>query len=142
MDKTNIVRVMGFDFGTKRIGIAIGQTVTKTAQPLKNISNREGIPDWQALDKLMQQWQPDAIVIGIPLNMDGTEQRLTELARDFARLLSSRYQLPLFETDERLTTKEAREHLFNKGGYHALQDGQVDQVAAQLILENWFNTQG
>ena len=138
----NIIRIMGFDFGTKRIGVAFGQTITKTAQALKNIRATAGEPDWQALDQLVKQWQPDAMVIGIPLNMDGTEQPLSQAARAFAEKLGVRYHLPTFETDERLTTKDARERLFKEGGYKALQDGQVDQVAAQLILENWFHTKG
>ena len=78
------------------------------------------------------------MVVGIPLNMDGSEQPLTQLARLFANTLKDQYNLPVFEMDERLTTKDARERLFAEGGYKALQDGQVDQVAAQLILQNWF----
>jgi len=136
------IRIMGFDFGTKRIGVAFGQTVTKTAQALKNVHAQNGVPNWQELDQLVKQWQPDAMVVGIPLNMDGSEQALSQKARDFAERLKTHYGLPIFETDERLTTKDARERLFKSGGYKALQDGQVDQLAAQLILENWFQTQG
>ena len=140
MTNQSIIRVMGFDFGTKRLGVAVGQLITKTAQPLKNIQMVSGMPNWSALDKIVHQWQPDALVVGIPLNMDGTLQPLSNLAREFCTLLATRYGLPVYETDERLTTKDARERLFKNGGYQALQDGQVDQVAAQLILENWFQT--
>lgn len=142
MDNKTIVRVMGFDFGTKRIGVAFGQTVTKTASPLKNIAMQRGTPDWQTLDALVKRWEPDAMIIGIPLNMDGSLQPLSEMARAFGDMLQSRYHVPVLETDERLTTKDAKERLFKLGGFSALQDGQVDQVAAQLILENWFQTQG
>lgn len=130
--------LFGFDFGMKRIGIAIGQTVTQTARPLETLIAQEGIPNWDALAKLIQKWRPGALVIGIPLNMDGSDQFITNEARRFAMTLRELYHLPVYEMDERLTTKAAREQLFTEGGYKALQDGQVDQVAAQLILQNWF----
>ena len=130
--------LLGFDFGMKRIGVAIGQTVTRTARPLETLPAKEGIPNWSVMEKLFSKWQPSAIIVGIPLNMDGSEQPITRHARHFAESLRQRYQLPVHEMDERLTTKDARERLFAEGGYKALQNGQVDQVAAQLILQNWF----
>jgi len=130
--------VLGFDFGMKRIGVAIGQTVTQTARPLDTLPAKEGLPNWEALSKLINKWLPDALVVGIPLNMDGTDQPISDKARQFARQLSQHFQLPVHEMDERLTTKAARENLFAEGGYKALQDGQVDRVAAQLILQNWL----
>ncbi len=130
--------LIAFDFGMKRIGMAIGQTLTQTARPLITLHAKDGTPNWHELEKLMKKWRPDALVVGIPLNMDGTEQPISQHARAFANLLKDQYNLPVFEMDERLTTKDARERLFAEGGYKALQDGQVDQVAAQLILQNWF----
>jgi putative Holliday junction resolvase len=130
--------LLAFDFGKKRIGTAIGQTVTQTARPLTTINAKDGIPNWQEITAIIKKWRPDAIVIGIPLNMDGTEQPLTADARAFANSLKDQYNLPVFEMDERLTSKDARERLFAEGGYKALQGGQVDQVAAQLILQSWF----
>lgn len=130
--------LIGFDFGMKRIGVAIGQTVTQTARPLDTIQAKEGVPNWHALTKLIAKWLPDALVVGIPLNMDGTDQAISHHARKFAKELHERFHLPVHEMDERLTTKDARERLFAEGGYKALQDGQVDRVAAQLILQNWF----
>lgn len=139
MTATKIPKILiGFDFGMKRIGIAIGQTVTQTARPLDTIKAKDGTPNWNELAKLMKKWMPEAIVVGIPLNMDGTDQPISEKAREFATKLRERFQLPVHEMDERLTTKDARERLFTQGGFKALQDGQVDQVAAQLILQNWF----
>ncbi len=131
--------LLGFDFGMKRIGVAVGQTVTKTARALTTLSAKQGIPPWEMLDKLIKTWQPDAFVIGIPLNMDGTEQPLTHAARHFATELNAHYQLPIYEMDERLSTKDARERVFAQGGYKALQNGQIDSVAAQLILQNWLS---
>lgn len=133
--------VFAFDFGMKRIGVAIGQSLTQQARPLATLQAKAGVPAWEALDKLMKQWKPDAMVIGVPLNMDGTEQPMTSHARAFGEALHLRYHLPIHEMDERLTTKEAREQLFQEGGYKALQSGRVDQVAAVLILENWFSSQ-
>ena len=133
--------LIAFDFGMKRIGVAIGQTITKTARPLDTLQAKEGLPDAIALKKIIQKWRPDALVVGIPLNMDGTDQPITQRAKQFASWLKEHYQLPVHEIDERLTTKDARERLFTEGGYKALQDGQVDRVAAQLILQNWFESQ-
>lgn len=130
--------VLGLDFGMKRIGIAVGQTITLSARPLKTIQANAGIPDWVGLDKLVKVWQPDALVVGIPLNMDGTEQPLTQAVYLFMERLRDRYQKPVYGMDERLSTKAAREHLYEQGGYKALQDGQIDAVAAQFILQNWL----
>lgn len=130
--------LLGFDFGTKRIGVAVGQTVTRTARPLETLPAKQGEPHWDSVNALVKKWRPDAFVVGIPLNMDGTPQPLTDLAKTFAKTLRERYQLPVHEMDERLTTKDAREKLFAQGGFKALQDGQVDSIAAQLILQNWF----
>ncbi len=140
MNKTSDATLLGFDFGLKRIGVAVGQTVTETARPLTTLKAMEGEPEWDVLTKLVKTWQPDAMVIGIPFNMDGSEQPLTRLARRFKQQLQERFHLPVYEMDERLSTKDARERLFEKGGYKALKNGQVDRVAAQLILQNWLTS--
>lgn len=130
--------LMAFDFGMKRIGVAVGQTVTCTATPIETVPAKAGEPQWHVIEKLIKKWQPNAFVIGIPLNMDGTDQPMSQHARHFANKLHERFHIPAHEMDERLTTKDARERLFQEGGYKALQDGQVDSIAAQLILQNWF----
>jgi putative holliday junction resolvase len=132
-------RLIAFDFGMKRIGVAVGQTLTKSARPLETLSAKNGVPDWKIIEKIVKKWSPEAFIVGIPLNMDGTLQPISYDAKRFAELLRVRFMLPVHEVDERLTTKDARERLFNEGGYKALQGGQVDQVAAQLILQNWFD---
>ncbi len=142
MNKNTTDILLGFDFGMKRIGIAVGQTITKTARPLVTLKAKDGIPQWEELDKLVKTWRPDALIVGIPLNMDGTEQNVTLSAKKFADSLKERYNLPVFGVDERLTTRDAREQMFSKGGYKALKNGQVDSVAAQLILETWFMQSG
>lgn len=131
-------RLMAFDFGTKRMGVAIGQTLTRSATPLETLTMKNGNPPWDNIQKLIQRWKPEALIVGIPLNMDGTDQPITLTARAFAETLAEKTQLPVHQTDERLTTKSAREQLFLEGGYKALQTGQVDAYAAKLILENWF----
>ncbi len=140
MTKTTHDILLGFDFGLKRIGVAVGQTVTATARPLVTLKAIQGKPQWDALDKLVKTWQPDALVVGIPLNMDGTDQPITLSAQRFTEQLRTRFQLPVYEMDDRLSTKDARERLFAEGGYKALQNGQIDSVAAQLILQNWLTS--
>lgn len=113
MNKTTGI-LLGFDFGTKRIGVAVGQTVTETARALATIKATQGIPNWEELDKIIKTWSPQALIVGFPLNMDGTEQPITQLARNFAASLSSRYNIQVHGVDERLTTRDAREQIFTK----------------------------
>jgi len=133
--------LLGFDFGTKRIGVAIGQNITKTARPLGMVKAIDGKPSWMEIAKFVKKWQPDAFVVGIPLNMDGTEQAITISAKQFALELAERFKLPVFQMDERLTSVEARANVFEEGGYKALKKTSVDSVAAQLILQNWLTHQ-
>lgn len=134
--------ILAFDFGTKRIGVAIGQRLTKMARALTTLSAKEGLPHWDKVNLLVKRWKPEILVVGIPLNMDGSEQILTHKARQFAKQLQERYHLPVHEMDERLTTVSAREQLFEEGGYQALQKGQVDSMAAQLILQAFLDRSG
>ncbi|MGQ0286594.1 Holliday junction resolvase RuvX [Pasteurellaceae bacterium 22721_9_1] len=133
--------VIAFDFGTKSIGCAVGQSITGTAQALPAFRAQDGIPNWDAIAKLFQQWKPDLLVVGLPLNMDGTEQDLTLRAKKFANRLHGRFGLPVELQDERLTTTEARTEIFSRGGYRALEKGKVDSISACLILESWFESQ-
>jgi putative Holliday junction resolvase len=130
--------VIGFDFGMKRIGLAVGQLLTATATPLPAIKARDGIPDWQQLTCIIQQWQPKILVVGVPVHMDGSEQELTFAAKRFMQRLKQHYQLPIYAMDERLTTEDARARLYARGGYKALQKGKIDSLAAQLILSDWL----
>lgn len=138
MNKTSSEILLGFDFGLKRIGVAVGQTVTKTARPLGVLQANAGEPRWDELTKIIKTWRPDALIVGIPLNMDGTEQPITLAAKKFADLLREHFKIPVHGIDERLTTRDARDQVFAKGGYKALQNRQIDSIAAQLILETWF----
>lgn len=139
-DKAYDGKLLGFDFGLKSIGVAVGQTLTRNATPLKSIAAIEGVPaSWQEINALIEIWRPLALIVGIPLNMDDTPQVTTMPARTFAFTLKERYQLPVHGYDERLTTKEARAQLFEKKGYKGLKKGDVDAVSAALILEGWIN---
>ncbi|MBY6186355.1 Holliday junction resolvase RuvX [Marinobacter hydrocarbonoclasticus] len=132
--------IMAFDFGTKSIGVAVGQSVTGTASPLTGIKARDGIPNWDDIAALIKEWQPDKLVVGLPLNMDGTDQHVTRAARKFANRLFGRYGIETLTQDERLTTVDARARLFEDGGYRALKKDQVDALAAALILESYFES--
>jgi putative Holliday junction resolvase len=132
--------LLGFDFGTKSIGVAVGQQLTGTARALSALKAQDGTPDWNLIEKLLKEWQPDYVVVGLPLNMDGTEQPLTDRARKFANRIHGRFGVRVELQDERLSTVEARADLFERGGFRALQKGQVDSQSAVIILEDWFDT--
>lgn len=123
--------ILGFDYGEKRIGVAVGQTVTQTATPLETVNVYRNKPDWQAIDRLVKTWSPDVIVLGLPLNMDGSHQEITAKTEKFMRQINSRHPLLSVETiDERLSSFEARDRLQKKTN--------VDAVAAQVIIETWL----
>ena len=126
---------LGFDYGSKRIGVAVGQSVTQSARPLETVRTRNDKPDWGAITRLVRTWRPTCLIVGMPLNMDGTEQETTRRARRFSRQLGGRYALPVYLVDERLSSAEAELRLKSQGR----PDDDVDPVAAQLILETWFS---
>jgi len=142
MDKTAIkvmpTTLLGFDFGTKSIGVATGQMITATAQPLSAIKANDGIPSWDTVEAVIKEWNPDLIVVGLPLNMDGTEQDITKRAKKFGQRLIGRFAANVVFQDERLTTASAKEFIFDRGGYKALEKGKIDSVSAALILESWM----
>jgi len=130
--------LLGFDFGTKSIGVATGQMVTATAQPINAIKANDGIPNWNIVENVIKEWLPDLIIIGLPLNMDGTEQPITQRAKKFGNRLNGRFGVKIAFQDERLTTASAKEFIFENGGYKALDKGKIDSVSAALILESWM----
>lgn len=130
--------LLAFDFGTRSIGVAIGQRITGTARPLTAIKAQDGTPDWNIIGRLLKEWQPEAVIVGLPLNMDGTEQPLTARARKFANKIHGRFGVAITLHDERLSTVEARAGLFERGGFRALNKGSVDSASAVVILESFF----
>ncbi len=133
--------LLAFDFGTKSIGVAVGQEVTTSASPLTSLKAKDGIPNWEQIKSLLEEWQPDLVVVGLPLNMDGTNQQITFGAKKFANRIQGRFGVKTHLQDERLTTTAAKERLFSEGGYKALEKGKVDSMSAVLILESWFESQ-
>ena len=130
-----------FDYGLKRIGVAVGQELTGTASALTTVAARDGKPDWDAISRLFEEWRPDAVVVGLPLNMDGTDHELSRRARRFGNQLHGRYNLPAHLIDERLSSLEAESLL--KGGLRqkARHKEDIDKLAAQVILETWLAEQ-
>jgi putative Holliday junction resolvase len=141
MMNSTFTRILAFDFGLKRIGVATGQTITGTTQMLSPLSAREGQPDWDLVQKLLREWQPQLLLVGVPLAIDGSDLSVTPNARKFIKRLQGRFGLPVLGVDERVSTKEARQQLFDYGGYKKLQQHSVDSLAAELILQQWLNEQ-
>ena len=130
---------MAFDFGTKNIGIAIGQEITKTASTFYSIHANDGLPDWVELDMIVKEWNPNVFIVGDPLNMDGTRSKIQDSSDKFSTALGKRYDIRIEKTDERLSSREAKERLEN------IQMGIKDSrnkhsVSAQIILEDWFRS--
>lgn len=132
---------LGFDFGYKRIGMAVGQRLTGSASPLHTLDAKHGAPDWQHLQTLINQWRPLALIVGLPTCIDDTELHTTAAAKRFAKQLQKRYELPVYLVDERLSTVEARSMLFAEGGYRKLKHSEIDSMAACVILEQWLHEQ-
>lgn len=133
-------RGLAFDYGERYIGVATGQTITRSATALTCIANRDQVPDWVEIQTLIEEWQPNFLVVGLPLNMDGSEQPLTHRARSFGNQLIKKFKLPLRYQDERLSTIEAKERLFAVGGSQSLKKVNVDAKAAEIILSDWLNS--
>lgn len=138
VNKHSARTLLGFDFGTTRIGIAVGQEITATANPLNPIKARDGIPNWDTIAAVVKEWQPDGFVVGLPLNMDGSENEMCQRARKFANRLHGRYNKPSFMMDERLSSYEAKGQVIKEGGNRNFKANSVDGLAAQMILESWF----
>jgi len=136
---SKITTLMSFDFGLRKIGVAVGQQLTQTASALPELPAKEGKPQWDTLTALIQEWQPDAFVVGLPLNEDGTENELTKRAKKFGNRLHGRYGLPLFTVNEHLSSYDARDQIRQYSGRAAKSGRYIDSIAAVLILETWFS---
>ena len=134
-------RLLAFDFGTRRIGVASGQEMLGTGQPLAMLPARDGIPDWQQIEALLAEWQPDIVLVGLPLNMDDIENDMCARARKFGKRLHGRYHVTVEMVDERLTSYEAKGEVMAGGGSRDFGRHGVDDRAAVLILETWCREQ-
>lgn len=135
--------VLAFDVGRRRIGVAVGQTLTGTASPLTTCTCPGDAPDWPAIDELVRQWRPQALVVGLPLRESGEESQSTATARAFAGELEQRFALPVALHDERLSSAEARglirEQRRSGARRRRSRKEDVDKLAAAVILQSWLN---
>ncbi len=133
---------LGFDFGTKKIGVAVGQLTTATANSLQTLRSPNEAPNWQAIEGLVKEWQPAGFVVGISRQDDGTDNPVTPRMLKFCRQLNGRFNLPVHQQDEMLSTFEAKQLLFDDVHVNATKLWAVqDELAAQLILQTWLNGQ-
>ena len=134
-----ITSVLGFDYGKKRIGIATGQTITHSATPCKTINQINGNPDWSAIEAEINQWRPQALIVGIPYLTDGSDTAMTAASRQFGYELEKRFKLPVIEINETLSSHQAEEILkqnikINKHNKH-----EIDKMAAAIIVQRWLD---
>lgn len=132
--------VLAFDFGEKRIGVATGETMLGTAHPLTTIHAESNDERFAAIAKLIAEWQPEQLVVGLPCHIDGTPHEMTRLATRFAERLKRRTKLPVSFADERLTSVDAETRLRETGRNAKSAKPLLDAVAAQLILQTWFES--
>jgi putative Holliday junction resolvase len=128
--------ILGFDFGKKRIGVAVGQQLTNSARPLTQINSI----DWDSIDKLLEEWQPQTLIVGLPLNMDDSISPLAKVAKKFAKQLEQHCNLPTHLIDERLSSREALERLKDMGKNKPSKE-EINSMAAAVILETWLHNQ-
>jgi putative Holliday junction resolvase len=131
---------LGFDFGTSWIGVAIGQTTTCTASPLKAIRNNNNRPDWDGIQQLITRWQPQRLIVGLPLKMNDDKTDVTDRSLRFSRQLEGRFQLKTELVDERLTTREAWQ-IVEHSAQNRISKPDIDSIAAVLITESWLHQQ-
>jgi len=129
--------LLAFDFGERRIGVAVGETATKISNPLSTIDSAANAARFAAIEKLVGEWRPVAFVVGQPRHADGTPHPVALLAAKFARRLAARFELPVFLVDETLTSSAAESHLRDS----AARKGDVDAIAAALILQGYLDQQ-
>jgi len=141
MPDKQALTLLGFDFGEKRIGIAVGQTLTGSVNPLTTLAAINQKPDWDGIGTLIAEWRPALLIVGLPLHMDGSEQELTQRAKRFGNQLKGRYNLPVEWVDERLSSDEA-ERLLREQGKKRSNKADIDKLAAALILQSWLEQHG
>ncbi len=139
--KPSPARVMAFDWGLRNIGIAVGNSALGTSEPLTIVRARDGAADFDAIGKLIAEWQPGQLLVGEPLNMDGSDADITPRARKFARQLEGRFNLPVSLVDERLSSQEAKANQKERGHHGHWGSDPIDAEAADIILRTWLSEQ-
>lgn len=132
---------IAFDYGERWLGVAVGQNLTGSATAISPLRCKDGQPQWPEVEKLLKQWQPSCAVVGLPLNMDGSESELSRRAEKFGRRLHGRFGIAVHYGDERLSSFEAKGEILEQQHSHAFKDQDVDSLAAVIILESWFREQ-
>lgn len=144
-DNEALTTVLAFDYGRRRIGVAVGNLVINSATPLTTLQNTADGPDWSAIEQLYSDWEPDLLIIGLPLMLDGSPSANTPQVREFASALGKRFAAPQVLVDEKLSSAEAKEQLKasrQAGMRRRTRTGDVDKFAAQVILRTWLNERG
>ncbi len=131
--------IIGFDFGQKRIGVAIGNNISKSAQALITIESTSSNQKFEVIQKIMDEWQPVSIVVGVPFNVDGSEHKVTNLCKKFAKQLEQKYALPIYLIDERYTSIEASYEIQDKKIDLKKKKLLIDQIAAKIILQSYLD---
>ncbi len=137
----SITSVIGFDYGKKRIGIATGQTITNTATPCITLKQLDGNPNWPVIGELIDEWKPQSLIIGMPYHIDGSENKMTAAARQFAYELKKRFKLPVIEINEALSSDEAEECLKQNMKINQQNKHEIDRMAAAVIVQRWLDEQ-
>ncbi|HET7649912.1 MAG TPA: Holliday junction resolvase RuvX [Gammaproteobacteria bacterium] len=141
MPEARGITLLAFDFGLRRIGVAVGQSLTGSASPVGVVPARDGAPEWPVLQRYLRDWAPDQLVVGLPYTMDGGEQEITRRARQFAAALGRHFTGPIHTIDERLSSREAEMRLkaLRQEGRRRISRDDIDCAAACVILESWLN---
>ena len=140
----NYQTLLAFDYGLRQIGVAQGQTLTGAANALSIVRAVDGVPNWGEIQSLIQEWNPNLLLVGLPLNMDGSESDLSQRARKFARRLEGRFQREVLMVDERLTSREVKNSLRQSTSQTGRRTktpdlSKIDHLAAALILQSWLD---
>lgn len=134
-------QLLCFDYGLSNIGVASGNLKVGIASPLTELKAKDGIPNWTVIEQLIKEWKPSKVLVGLPLNMDGSESELSSRARKFGNRLNGRFNIDVEMIDERLTSHAAKEQAKQRGHRGNYKDNPIDSEAACLILEQYFNNQ-
>ncbi|MDA9610822.1 Holliday junction resolvase RuvX [Gammaproteobacteria bacterium] len=126
------MQILSFDFGTKKIGVAVGQTKTRTSSPLEVIFNKNNLTDWNRIHLIVDEWKPELILVGKPLNMDGTDSDIMKTVNVFFKKLLTTTNIPCEYVDERLTSFEARQNLSE------IKTDLIDAHAAKILIDHWL----
>ena len=136
-NKSDIETVLAFDFGLKQIGIAFGQTITNQSTGIKIKKAKNGIPNWDEIKIIVEEWNPDILIVGLPIHMDNAESEMSALARNFAKILKSLSHINVKMVDERLSSREAKNKA--REASKSLDTTKTDHIAAALILQSFLN---